>query len=127
MPACNRWPNWGLRSYVPAPTQKRNWDGKPDAKAAFIANQRRVTGERGKQLLRRRGEFLERPFAHQYETGGLRRVHVRGRANVAKRVLLQAAACNLALILRSLTKAGTPRGLADVKMALFCALGRLVA
>ena len=85
-------------------------------------NKRRVEGERGKQLLRRRGEFLERPFAHQYETGGLRRVHVRGRSNVAKRILVQAAAFNLALILRSLTKAGTPRGLADLTVALFCAV-----
>ena len=93
----------------------------------MYANRRRVEGERGKQLLRRRGEFLERPFAHQYETGGLRRVHVRGRGNVAKRVLLQATAFNLALIRRSLTKAGTPRGLADMNIALFCALWRLLA
>ena len=71
------------------------------------ANQRRVEGERGKRLLRRRGEFLERPFAHQYETGALRRVHVRGRKNVAKRVLVQAAAFNLTLVMRSITKAGT--------------------
>ena len=93
----------------------------------MYANRRRVEGERGKQLLRRRGEFLERPFAHQYETGGLRRVHVRGRGNVSKRVLLQATAFNLALILRSLTKAGTPRGLVDLNIALFCALWRILA
>jgi transposase len=112
----------GVRSYVPAPKQERNWEGKPSEKATFLANQRRVTGERGKRLLKRRGEFLERPFAHQYETGGLRRMHVRGLKNVAKRVLLQAAACNLALILRSITKAGTPRGLADRQMALLRAI-----
>jgi hypothetical protein len=41
----------------------------------------------------------------------MRRLHVRGRGNVAKRVLLQAAAFNLALILRSIPKAGTPKGL----------------
>lgn len=52
-------------------------------------------------------------------------MHVRGRSNVAKRVLVQAAAFDLALILRSLTKAGTPRGLADRNGALFCALWRL--
>ncbi|HUI77826.1 MAG TPA: transposase, partial [Bryobacteraceae bacterium] len=102
----------GVRSYVPAPQQARNWDGKPEEKAAFLANQRRVAGNRGKRLLRRRGELLERPFAHQYETGGLRRVHVRGLKEVAKRVLLQAVAYNLALILRSIMKSGTPRGLA---------------
>ena len=115
----------GVRSYVPAPKQQRNWKGKPGEKTVFLANQRRVTGERGKQLLRRRGELLERPFAHQYETGGLRRLHVRGLKNVAKRVLLQAAACNLALILRSLTKAGTPRGLAELHLALLRALVRV--
>jgi len=115
----------GVRSYIPAPAQKRNWDGKADEQAAFDANQRRVGGERGKQLLKRRGEFLERPFAHQYETGGLRRVHVRGLGNVAKRVLLQAAAFNLALILRSITQAGTPRGLAERNLAILRAILRL--
>src|SRR5260370_32916317 len=110
----------GVRSYVSVPQQpRRHWKHEAEEQAAVYANRRRVKGERGKQLLRRRGEFLERPFAHQYETGGLRRVHVRSRANVAKRVLLQAAACNLALILRSLTKAGTPRGLVHRKTALF--------
>ena len=116
-----------VRSYIPVPTQERNWAGKADQKATFQANQRRVTGERGKRLLKRRGEFLERPFAHQYETGGLRRVHVRGLKNVAKRVLLQAAAFNLALILRSITKAGTPRGLAERALTLLRAILCLLA
>jgi transposase len=116
----------GVRSYVSVPQQpRRNWKGKAEQQAAAYANQRRVEGERGKRLLRRRGEFLERPFAHQYETGALRRVHVRGRNNVAKRVLLQAAAFNLAMILRSITKAGTPKGLADLKIKLFYALWRV--
>jgi transposase len=118
----------GVRSYVSVPKQpRRNWNNKAEQRVAVYANQRRVEGQRGKQLLRRRGEFLERPFAHQYETGGLRRVHVRGRSNVAKRVLVQAAAFNLALILRSFTKAGTPRGLADLNRALFFALRSLLA
>jgi len=77
--------------------------------------------------LKRRGEFLERPFAHQYETGGLRRVHVRGLKNVTKRVLLQAAAFNLALILRSITKCGTPRGLAEHNLTLLRAILCLLA
>src|SRR6266851_4115053 len=118
----------GVRSYVSSPQQpRRNWKGKAEQQAAAYANQRRVEGERGKRLLRRRGEFLERPFAHQYESGALRRVHVRGRGNVAKRVLLQAAAFNLALILRSIIKAGTPKGLAGLKTKLLCALWRVLA
>ena len=118
----------GIRSYISVPQQpRRNWKGKTEQQVAVYANTRRVEGERGKRLMRRRGQFLERPFAHQYETGALRRVHVRGRGNVAKRVLLQAAAFNLALILRSITKAGTPKGLADLKTKLLCALWRILA
>lgn len=118
----------GVRSYVSVPKQqRRKWPDKTEEQAAVYANRRRVTGERGKALLRKRGEFLERPFAHQYETGGMRRLHVRGLKNVAKRVLVQAAAFNLALILRSITKAGTPRGLADRNHALLFALLRFLA
>jgi transposase len=112
-----------VRTYVSVPPQpRRNWEGKAEQQAAVYANRRRVQGERGKSLLRRRGELLERPFAHQYETGAMRRLHVRGRDNVAKRVLLQATAFNLALILRSITKAGTPKGLTDIRRNLFFAL-----
>jgi transposase len=119
---------WCVRTYLSVPQQpQRKWENKADQQAAVYANKRRVEGQRGKDLLRRRGEFLERPFAHQYETGGLRRVHVRGRDNVAKRVVLQAAAFNLALILRSLTKAGTPRGLADMRTKILDALRRVLA
>jgi transposase len=118
----------GVRTYVSVPRQpRRNWEGKREQQAAVYANRRRVKGARGRSLLRRRGELLERPFAHQYETGALRRLHVRGRGNVAKRVLLQAAAFNLALILRTMTRAGTPRGLADLKRTLLGALLRVLA
>src|SRR5712691_4423063 len=117
-----------VRTYVSVPQQpRRNWEGKAEQQAAVYANRRRVEGERGKSLLRRRGELLERPFAHQYETGAMRRLHVRGRGNVAKRVLLQAAAFNLALILRSITKTGTPKGLADLKRSVLCTLLRVLA
>ena len=115
---------WGVRTYVSAPQQKRG-EGN-DRPAVVKANLRRVESDRGKALLRRRGELLERPFAHQYETGAMRRLHVRGRENVAKRVLLQAAAFNLALILRSITRAGTPRGLADLTQTVLFALLRVL-
>jgi transposase len=117
----------GVRSYIPEKKQQRNWEGKAEQKRVYLANQRRVTGERGKRLLRRRGELLERPFAHQYETGGMRRLHVRGLDNVAKRILVQAAAFNLALILRTLIKAGTPRGLAEKNLAALSLLFRYLA
>jgi len=105
---------WDVRSYVSEPERgRRRWRGNRKQQEATYANRRRVRGTRGKELLRRRGEKLERPFAHQYETGGMRRLWVRGLDEVSKKLLLQAAACNLALLLRTKHGAGTPRGLAE--------------
>ena len=87
-------------------TGARNWEGRPAEKEAVYANRRRIRGERGKRLQRQRGEKIERNFAHQFDTGGMDRLYVRGIENVHKKLLLQAAACNLALLMRSLYGAG---------------------
>ncbi len=55
----------------------------------YTSSNRPAIGDRGKRLLRRRGELLERSFAHCYDTGGMRRVHLRGRLNIAKRLVVQ--------------------------------------
>ena len=108
-----------IRTYISEPGRgRRHWKGKPDEQAAVYANRRRVRGMRGKALLRRRGEFLERPFAHCYETGGMRRTHLRGHAKILKRLLIHVAGFNLALVMRSMLGVGTPRGLADLSVAL---------
>lgn len=100
-----------IRSYVSEPRRgRRKWIGKPLAHRAVYANRRRVRGERGKRLLRRRGKLLERPFAHCYETGAMRRTHLRGHANILKRLLVHVAGCNLALLMRRVCGIGTPRG-----------------
>ena len=52
----------------------------------------------GKSLLRRRGESVKRSFAHCYETGGMRRTHLRGHENIVKRQLIHVGAFNLSLI-----------------------------
>jgi transposase len=118
---------WGVRSYVAEPKQgRRKWVGKKEQQAAVYGNRRRIQGARGKALLRRRGEKLERPFAHQFETGAMRRLYVRGKTNVRKKLLLQAAACNLALILRTMVGAGTPRGFTDRLFAFLLVLRRAV-
>ena len=70
------------------------------ARRASIANRRRIRGARGMRLLRQRGERLERPFAHLYETGGMRRTHLRGHANILKRLLVHAGGFNLGLLMR---------------------------
>ena len=69
-----------------------------------------MQGEYGKSLLRRRGELVERSFAHCYETGGMRRCYLRGRENILKRQLAHVSAFNLSLVMRKLLGAGTPRG-----------------
>ena len=119
---------WGVRSYVSEPERgRRQWRGKQAEQEATYANRRRVRGERGKRLLRQRGEKLERPFAHQFETGAMRRLRVRGLNEVKKKLLLQAAACNLALLLRTKHGAGTPRGLAEAAKTLCAAILGLLA
>ena len=108
-----------VRSYISEPDRgPRHWEGKAKAQQAVYGNRRRIHGERGKELLRRRGELLERSFAHAYETGGMRRVYLRGRENVLKRVLLQVGALNLSLLMRQLFGKGTPRGLQNLSSEL---------
>ncbi len=102
-----------IRTYVSEPDRGgRRWKGKEAERDAVYGNRRRIRGARGKCLMRKRGEFLERSFAHVYDTGGLRRTHLRGRGNILKRVLIHSAAFNLGLIMRKAVGAGTPRGLA---------------
>ena len=108
---------FGIRSYVSEPKRgRRNWIDKHAERDVVYANRRRIRGERGKRLLRRRGLMLERPFAHCYETGEMRRVHLRGRENILKRLLIHVAGFNLSLVLRVLIGKGTPRGLQDLAM-----------
>jgi len=100
------------RSYIPEPKRPlRNWKGKADEQKAVYANRRRIKGNYGKQLLKKRGELIERSFAHCYETGGMRRVHTHGLENVLKRQLIHVGAFNLSLIFRTTLGAGTPRQL----------------
>jgi transposase len=119
--------DWKVRTYCSEPERgRRCWEGKTAEQAAVYANRRRIRGERGKRLLRQRGEMLERSFAHMYETGGLRRVYLRRHPNILKRLLVHAAAFNLGLVMRQLLGRGTPRGLQGYEAALFLTLLRLL-
>jgi transposase len=102
----------GFRTYISEPDRPpQGWIDQHAERDAVYANRRRIQGERGKRLLRTRGELLERPNAHLYDTGGMRRTHLRGHANILKRLLVHASACNLGLWMRTLCGVGTPRGL----------------
>ena len=113
----------GVRTYLPEPARgKRNWKGKADEQQRTYENRRRVRGARGRRLQKVRSELTERTFAHMYETGAMRRVHLRGRENILKRLLVHGAAFNLSLILRKLLGAGKPRAFQSLTGQLFTAL-----
>jgi transposase len=102
----------GARSYIPEPERgPRNWDGKQREQKRVYANRRRMRGRRGKDLQKLRTELTERSFAHMYETGGMRRTHLRGRSNILKRLLFHAVGFNLALLVRKSSGIGKPRTL----------------
>ncbi len=108
----------GMRTQVSEPDRgRRRWKGKADAKKAVYANRRRVRSERGKRLQRQRGEKVERTNAHMYETGGMRRTHLRGHENILKRLIVHAAGYNLSLLMRDLFGLGKPRQWQDASKA----------
>lgn len=120
-----------IRSYVSEPDRgERNWEGQPDAKRAVYGNRRRIHGKRGKALMRRRGEVLERTFAHCYETGGMRRTHLRDHPNILKRLLVHVCGFNLGLVMRAAFGIGKPRraqdGLGGVLSGILALLGKLL-
>jgi transposase len=120
----------GFRPYFSEPNRgPQSWIDQTAARDAVYANRRRIRGARGIALLRRRGEYLERSFAHASETGGLRRTHLRRHDNILKRVLIHVSAFNLGLVMRHLLGVGTPRGLQGRLIALIAtlvSLGRLI-
>src|SRR5436190_3449282 len=102
----------GIRSYVAEPDRgRRDWSEEPEAQAPVYGNRRRIRGRRGRRLMRQRGERIERSFAHLYDTGGMRRTHLRGHENILKRLLIHASGFNLGLVMRHLIGVGTVRGL----------------
>ncbi len=100
-----------IRTYISEPDRgRRNWQGKSAERDAVRANRRRIRGRRGQRLRAKRGELLERGFSHCYDTGGMRRTHLRGHANILKRALIHVCGFNLGLVLRRSLGFGTPRG-----------------
>ncbi len=116
----------GVRSYIPEPERgPRNWDGKEKEQKQVYGNRRRMSGRRGKDLQKLRTELTERSFAHMYETGGMRRTHLKGQNNILKRLLFHTVGFNLALLVRKSSGIGKPRtlqGLSDAVLLLQIAI-----
>src|SRR6516164_7089998 len=108
----------GVRTYIPEKKQagKRHWVGKDDEQRLVYANRQRLQRPKGQRLLRKRGELIERTFAHCYDTGGMRRTHLRKHNNILKRLLIHVAGANLGLLLRNRYGIGTPRGLQGLSL-----------
>lgn len=71
--------------------------------------QRSTRSKQGRALLRKRGQHIERSFAHVLDAGGLRRSTLRGLENLNKRHQIAAACYNLSQLLRRLYGIGTPK------------------
>jgi len=118
----------GIRSYIAEPDRgRRDWSKQPQAQVPVYRNRRRIRGARGRRLMRQRGERIERSFAHLYNTGGMRRTHLRGHQNILKRLLIHAGGFNLGLLVRSILGVGTPRGLQGRLAAVIATVLALVA
>lgn len=99
-----------IETAVRDPQSHRRLDTLTESeRAALEAAERTVGSEAGKALLRRRGELVERSFEHVLDCGGARRTTLRGRENIRKRYLIQAACANLSLLMRHLAGVGTPK------------------
>lgn len=100
----------GIKTVIPEKATERNLEKLcPAHRRAVRAARRSTQAKYGRALLRKRGELLERSFQHVLDCGGARRTTLRGRGNVIKRYLIQAACANLSLLMRTLCGIGTPK------------------
>jgi len=109
---------WKTRIAEPLPSKGYLcWQGDEAARAAVYGNRNRLRSGVGKDAMRKRGEVVERSFAHVLDRGGMRRTWLRGRENVHKRYLVHLAGYNLGSLMRALFGAGTPKEVAAIRNA----------
>ena len=105
----------GQKPYLAQRKQKRVFGPENQrAEKRYRRNERLNGNSRGKRLQRSRGEKVERPFQLLYDRGGLRQLFLRGKQNNRKRLLVQALAYNLGLVMAKLFGKGTPKGFGAV-------------
>ncbi|MCF8710481.1 transposase, partial [Rhizorhapis sp. SPR117] len=101
---------WRSRISEPKPAKGvLRWHGDEAAQKAVYANRSRLKSAVGRRAMRKRGEMVERSFAHVLDRGGMRRAWLRGRENLQKRYLVHVAGFNLGVLMRALFGCGTPR------------------
>jgi transposase len=100
-----------LKTVISDPRRaQRRFDKLSSAQRQTLARaQRSVSSKYGRKLLRKRGQHIERSFAHVLDAGGMRRATLRGLENLNKRHQIAAACYNLSQLLRRLYGIGTPK------------------
>src|SRR5271157_1650032 len=109
---------WKTRIAEPEPARGYlRWHGDEAAQRAVYANRARLKSTIGRETMRRRGELVERSFAHVLDRGGMRRAWLRGRENIHKRYLIHVAGFNLGILMRALFRYATPREAGNARAA----------
>jgi transposase len=99
-----------IKTVICDPISNRRMDKlEPEEQRAVKAAGRSTRSQYGKELLSKRGQHIERAFAHILDCGGMRRATLRGRQNLQKRFQLAAAFYNLSQLMRKLCGVGTPK------------------
>ena len=99
-----------IKTVIGDPVNHRRMDKlEPAEQKAVKAAGRSTQSKYGKELLGKRGQHIERAFAHILDCGGMRRATLRGLQNLQKRYKLAAAFYNLSQLMRQLFGVGTPK------------------
>jgi transposase len=99
-----------IKTVICDPVSNRRMDKlEPAEQRAVKAAGRSTRSNYGKELLSKRGQHIERAFAHILDCGGMRRATLRGLQNLQKRFKLAAAFYNLSQLMRKLVGVGTPK------------------
>jgi transposase len=101
----------GIRTVMGDPHESRRNKDKQCKVTRQTLNSamRAVKSKSGKALLKKRGEHLERSFAHVLDHGGLRRATLRGVENLTKRQIAAVMTYDLSLLMRKVFGHGTPK------------------
>jgi transposase len=100
----------GIRTVIDEKNSNRNLNKLSTEDQKTVKNARRsVRTKYGRSIKKRRGEFLERSFAHLLDNGDLRRTTLSGWKDIQKRNLIGAMGCNLSLLMRKIYGFGTPK------------------
>ena len=100
----------GITTVIPDKDFNRKTDTLTDEEATAVEVAKVASkSSAGKALLKRRGMYVERSFAHVLDCGGERETTLRGVEENRKRYVIATACFNLSLLMRTIFGFGTPK------------------